>query len=295
MSTWDDILQVGKYGGVTFDFVSTRDEHSNDLDVQKFPNKPGQRIQARARNGVRIDVMAIFIEDDYPATMNKLIKQLDDGGVPKELVHPVFGTLQAACSRFTVNHDIEDAADSATVQISFEEHTDDNGLTQATDTTPARANAVRSAAADVLVALSAFSAASESLQSEITSAMSSVSAIADTLESTGESLSVLQIQASVNGVLALVESPIEQVKDYDSTEKYELAAALLVSASTLSDFANDLIQARPPLSVFAVAADTNLLALAFDLGQDPDELLALNSIPDPSLIPAGFKLSAYAA
>lgn len=301
MATWEDILQEGSYGGVRFDFVSARDEHSNDLDIQRFPNRPGQRVEARARNGVRFDIMAIFIEDDYPNTLNDLIKKLDDGGVPKELVHPIFGAIKASCERFTVNHDVEDAADSATVQITFQEHTEGSGLTQTKKSVPARANAARSALTDVLAAVSAFEAALDIKNSavglQIIGAMNAVEGTVESLEATGDQLSTLAVQSMTNGTLALIQVPIAALDDYDSIEKYELATALRLSASTLSEMATEIIETKPPLSSYVVRADTNLLALAFDLygtADRADELLALNSFPDPSLILAGSTYIAYA-
>jgi prophage DNA circulation protein len=303
MALWADILQVGSFDGVTFDFVSARDEGSNTLDAQTFPNKNGAFIQGRARNGRRFSVLAVFIEDDYPDTLNQLIAKLENGGAPKRFVHPVRGEFLAACERFTVTHDAEDAADSATVQIDFAEHTDDTqGPKAVTNTTPARANAVRSGVTDVLVALSAFQAATEVQNNayvlQVTAATNAASSIADSLEATGDDLSALDIQKQANATLAVIDAAVTTGADYDSTEAYELGAAVLAMSSAVSTMAQDLIEAKPPLQVFTVRADTNLLQFVHDLYGDSDradEVLALNSIPDPSLIPAGFKLSAYGA
>jgi prophage DNA circulation protein len=303
MATWADILQVGSFDGVTFDFVSARDEGGNTLDAQAFPNKNGAFIQGRARNGRRFSVLAIFIEDDYPDTMNQLIAKLENGGAPKRFVHPVRGEFMAACEHFTVTHDAEDAADSATVQIDFVEHTDDTqGPKAVTGTTPARANAIRSAVTDVLVALSAFQEATEVQNNayvlQVTAAANAASDIADSFESTGDELSALDIQKQANATLSIIDTAVATGSDYDSTEAYDLGAAVLAMSSTVSTMAQDLIEAKPPLQVFTVRADTNLLQFVHDLYGDSDradEVLALNSIPDPSLIPAGTKLSAYGA
>lgn len=296
--TWDEILQEGSFGGVTFDFVSAKDDHANDLDEQKFPNRPGTRVVPRGRVGTTIDVMAIFIEDDYPEKMNDLIAQLDDGGVVKKLVHPVFGTINAACKRFTVTHDIEDARDSGSVTITFVEDNDEEaGPRAVTSTTPARANQVRTLGDSVLVALSTFQAALEIQNSEIglavTGAVNAASSIADSLEADFANLSVIEIQATTNGGLAKCDAATVLLADYETTEQYDLAAALLEMAHALRALAQDLIDQRPPLSVYVVPATTNLLSLAHALGADAEELLALNSIPDPSSIVAGSKVRAY--
>jgi prophage DNA circulation protein len=247
-------------------------------------------------------VLAIFIEDDYPDTLDKLIEKLENGGAPKDFVHPVFGTFKAACERFQVNHDIEEAADSATMQIDFVEHTaDSSGPKAVRNTTPARANAVRSAATEVLSALSAFQQATEiqnnSYVLEVEGAVNAAQGIADTLEADGDQMSALDVQAQTNATLATVELAVATGSDYDSTEAYDLGAAVLAMAAAISDLANELIEAKPPLQEFTIGADTNLLSLVHALygsSERADEVLQLNNIPDPSLVPAGFRLQAYA-
>jgi len=300
---WEDILQVGKFDGVQFDFVRATLEGGNTLDQQMFPNKPGAFVQGRARNGRRFDVLGIFIEDDYHDTMNQLIAKLENGGAPKEFVDPVFGSFMAACERFLVTHDADDAADSATIQITFVEHTDGaQGPKAITNTTPARANAVRSAVTDVFVALSAFQAATEVQNNDyvlqVTAATNAASSIADSLEATGDDLSALDIQKQTNATLATIDAAVSTGANYATTEAYDLGAAVLAMSSSVSTMAQELIEAKPPLQLFTIVADTNLLAFVFDLYGDSsraDEVLALNSIPDPSLIPAGSKVQAYGA
>lgn len=296
---WDDLLQEGSYGGVKFDFVNVRDSGSADIDEQKFRGRNVAKIDPRGRNSSRWQIVAIIIEDDYPEKMFDLVNQLDDGGKVKEFVHPIFGGRMASCPSFEVIHDADDARDSCTISISLVESGDDDAdLISRTNTTPARANAVRSFMDDVLVALSAFAAASEVQNSpyalEVMGAVNAIGGIVDELEQTGEDLSNIAITASANGGLAKVDAAVSAIADYDSTEQYDLSAALLGLGKALTDLAQGLIEARPPLSFVSVAADTNLLALAHALGADAEELLALNSFPDPSLIPAGFQLMAYA-
>lgn len=298
--TWEERLQEGSFSGVRFDFVSTKDDHTNDIDEQNFPGRAGTHAVPRGRRGTSIDVMAIFIEDDYPEQMEKLIAKLDDGGVVKKLVHPVFGEINAACKRFTVQHDVDDAIDTGSITITFvEDNGAESGPRAVTNTTPARANSVRSLADSVLVALSTFQAALDVQNSEIglavTGAVNAASSIADSLEASFDDLSTLEVQATTNGGLALCDEAVVLLADYETTEQYDLAAAMLEMSHALRDLAQDIIDQRPPLSVYAVPADTNLLQLAHDLGADAEELLTLNSIPDPSLIPAGFKVQAYAA
>ncbi len=298
---WDDILLQGSFDGVEFDFVSVKDEHSNDIDQQKFPGRPGTFIAPRARNGSRFDIFAVFIEDDYPEQMNALVEALDNGGVPKKFIHPIYGEFMAAPERFTVSHDVEDGRDSGTIQLSLLEHTDKQGPTKNTTTTPARVNQVRSLADEVFATLSSFQAAVDNFQNndyvlQVEGAINAANSMADSLEATGDQLSSVAISSSANGAVAKIDQAIETLADYETTEQYELSAALLAMASALSAMALELIEQKPPLQTYSVVADTNLLQWVFDRYGDPsrvEEVLALNSFPDPLLIPAGFKVVAY--
>jgi prophage DNA circulation protein len=304
-ATWSDILQDGGYDGVKFEFVRSTLEGGNDIDQQTFPNRAGQKIKGRGRKGRRFRILAIFVEDDYPDTMNALLAKLENGGVPKEFVDPIFGSMQASVENFTVTHDADDASDAATIDISLVEDTNgEQGLKAITNTTPARANAVRAGVTNVFAALSALQAATE-VQNDphvlevvglVNAATSATSTMADSLEATGDQLSAPAVQQQANAALASIDLAVSSNADYDSIESYDLGAALLAMSAAASGLAQDLIEAKPPLQIFVVRADTNLLALAFDLYGDSsraEELLALNSLPDPAFIPVGWKVQAY--
>jgi prophage DNA circulation protein len=299
-ATWEDILQDGKFDGVRFDFVRSVFEGGNDIDQQVFPNTAGQTLKGRGRKGRRWRILGIFIEEDYPDTMNELIAKLENGGAPKEFVDPIFGSMQMSCDSFSVSHDADDASDSATIDITLVEHTDGAaGPRAVSNTTPARANAVRSSITDVFVTLSSFQEATE-IQNDphvlevtglVNAATSSVSSITDSLEDTGDQMSAPDVQAQANASLALVDAAVASNADYDTTESYDLGAALLAMAAALAAMAQDLIEAKPPLQRFPVVADTDILRFAHDLYGDSsraDEVLGLNSIPDPMDIPVGF-------
>jgi prophage DNA circulation protein len=299
---WEDTLLEGSFDDVTFDFVSAREEHANDLDIQKFPGRPGQRVVGRANSGTRFEIMAVFIEDDYPEVMNDLIAKLKNGGVPKKFIHPIFGSFQASAERFAVHHDAEDR-DSGTIQISFQEHTDGAaGPTKTTNSTPAKANKVRSLGTQVLQALGTFQENVDFITTndyvvEVEGAVAAAQSTADSLEATGDQLSSTAISSMANSVISKTDDAIETLADYETTEQYDLSAALLAMAAALTELAELLIENRPPLQTFKVVADTNLLQWVFDRYGDPSrvaEVLGLNSFPDPMLIPAGFDVVAYA-
>ncbi|HLY95206.1 MAG TPA: DNA circularization N-terminal domain-containing protein [Gaiellaceae bacterium] len=148
-ATWEEILQTGSWKGVRFDFVSVRDEHARELDRREYPGRPGQEIEDRTRKGLTISVRAVFVEEDYPDQLNAVLKAVDEGGIG-ELVHPVFGTMQAAVQSAIVTHDADDSLDAAMVDIIFAEHsTNAIGPFETSESLAALASATRAACDDV--------------------------------------------------------------------------------------------------------------------------------------------------
>jgi len=188
------------------------------------------------------------------------------------------------------------------------EHTDGEGVTVQRDPIPARANQVRTLGTEILEALSELQATLEIQNSEIglavIGAVNAANSVAESLEATGDDLSSIAVQATTSGAVAKVDEAITLVADYSSSEEYELSRLLCDLAGALSAMAGSLIEKRPPLQKFSVVAETNLRAWVFDkyckLGLSVEELedrvnevLSLNSFPDPMTIPAGFSVIAY--
>ncbi len=305
MASWEDIILAGQLDGLTFDFVSVRDDHSNTIDSQPIPLRDGTFRKPRGREGKQFEITAVFMEDDYPDTMNSLIAKLDEQKI-HDFIHPIFGKFRVACPHFVVGHDAEDAADFGTIQLTLLEHSDGNKLTATTQTVPARANQVRSLGTQVLEALSTFQAALEIQNSEIglavIGAVNAATSIAESLEATGDDLSSIAVQSSTSVAITACDDALELVADFEITEQYDLSAVLSQMTGALSAMANDLIEQKPPLQTFSVVADTNLRSWVHDKypGISADELearvlevLSLNSFPDPMQIPAGFKVTAY--
>ncbi len=317
-SKWDDFIQEGKYKGVRFDFVSAREQYSNALDVQTFPNRNGATIVPKARNPVRLEVMAVFIEDDYPDQMYELQRKLNKAE-PGELVHPIYGPIQASAESYTVTHDAEDA-DSGTIQIQFIEHTTDPKFTwNALPSRAAKANETRGDAEQVNIDVGNYVQNILDQQTELYSnavALSSViyfqavaigdqcmeaaalaSAAADLLEEDGEQLSFLELQAAANGVLAAANAAVAVLADYETQESYDLSRSLLLMAAATGELATLIANSKPPLTIVYVQADIPLLSWVHAFYGDSErtgEVLSLNSIEDPLLLKAGTQLRVYA-
>jgi prophage DNA circulation protein len=304
---WDTLLQQGSWKGIAFEFVSVADKHSRDLDRQRFPLRPGANIEDRTRNELEITVRAVFEGDDYPETMNKLIAAIDEGGVG-ELVHPVFGTIQAACTPAEVRHDAEDGCDFATVEMTFVEHTESAFVFQDTSLASS-ANMVRTAeaAVDTAIAqlldpdaLAAMPDEDEARAACTLAAEANVAAetVATDIETNVDDLSASDITAAVNGVLLAIDTAQTQIANYTTPEAYGLGRALIGLSSAVSEMATLAIEMKPPL--IQAPPTTEPMSLLewvhrrYGDSSRAEEVLRLNSIPDTFSIPAQARLWCYA-
>ena len=315
---WEEFLQDGSYKGVTFDFVSAREQGGNELDVQVFPGRNGARVQKRRRKELRIDVMAVFVEDNYPENMLDLLNKLSDG-TPGELIHPVFGSIQASAESFTSIHDAEDP-DSGMIQITFVEDTPDaekvftqkNTVAGKASETRANADQVNTNAAayveqvvseieeavSLAVALGSVAYAEAVNTAELcTSAAAEASIAADTLEQDGDAMTSASIQSLVNSTLAGIDAAVLALGDYTTEQASDLETSLLAMAASLDELALALLSLKPPLITVMVEATIPLLAYAHAVYGDSsraEELLLLNDLDDPLVIPVGTLMRQYA-
>lgn len=317
MGFWEEKIQEGSYDGVRFDFVRTTHDHENELDVQSFNNRNGGPVKFRGRRHLRFDILAIVIEDDYPDVMINLLEKVD-AGQPKEFVDPIFGSFKAVVERAQVQHDADDAANAATIQLTVIEHTDEDAQ-PAKKSAPAKANETRGRAAEVHVASEDYSdavlvqleeaaslavalasqsyVAARQIADEADDAATTAAACADVLEADGDILSSVAIQAQINGSLSGIDAVLVQIADYTFAEAEELAAALLATAAALRETGAIILNTKPPIVERTVEADICLLALVHAIHGDSsrvDELLTLNSFADPLLVLAGTKVRHYA-
>ena len=149
-ATWEDILVDASWKGIPFRCATVREEHAHDLDERELPGREGTEVEERGRKGLVIDVRAVFVDDDYPEQLQKFIEAIDEGGIGP-FVHPVWGNIQTAARRGVVSHDAEEN-DSATVEVTFIEHTESAAGPFQDDGRISLASSVRAAADDVDVA-----------------------------------------------------------------------------------------------------------------------------------------------
>lgn len=306
-ATWDEFLQEASLDGIAFDMVGVRTEGGRDLDRREYPLVDGAEVVDLARNGLSLQVHAIFEGDAYPERYQKFIEALNAGG-HHELVHPVHGRITVAVEHWVDSIDSEDAVDFGSVEVTFVEHTDQAlGPFQGSDAA-SLANLVRSACDDLDVASAKLDAYVASLEDppaalvEASAAAPTVSAqfaaSATTLEEDGDQLSQSAIAANVNGALNLSSSLLARLGDYATPEVHAVSQAAIAAGARLERLAAQLLAERPPLVSIRIEADVPLLQWAHDrygTSARAEEVLRLNSLPDPLMLHAGQTLVAYAS
>jgi prophage DNA circulation protein len=304
---WAEFLQECSWAGVTFLITEVRDEFSRVLDRQELPGRDGASIEDRGRGPRSIAVRAVFIEESYPDAVDDLVARIAEGGV-RELVHPVHGSLQAAVDRVSWVHTAEER-DSAAMDLVFVEHTDGAAGPFVGESLASAANRVRSGADEGDVAATAFQSYLDQLSPPPTGALATAAidarsalalavTVSDGLEFESADLAVTDISARVNGAITELGTVIATIADFASEEAYELSRVLISTTAALERVATMIIESRPPLIDVVVDVDTPLLVWVHARYRDPEraeEVLRLNSIPDPLLIPAGTTLRAYAS
>ena len=118
---WKDSLLDASFRGVTFDVVHTTDDLPRSFARHAYPYLSGADLEDLGMDGDMVSMTAIFSGDDYETRLQAFLKAVRTPGAG-ELIHPVFGTMQALCTDSRVDHDA-DQVDQCTVSLQFQQHT----------------------------------------------------------------------------------------------------------------------------------------------------------------------------
>lgn len=182
--SWKQSLLEASFRGVIFDCISTDDEVPRSTAEHSYPYKHGGAFEDLANEPKAISIQAIFYGDNYESDLKKFIAALDVLG-SGELVHPVFGSIQAQVfGSYKVSHTADDV-DQAKVSLQFKEDSLDPKLfsqnlpIQKAEAVSQALNTARAASATLLVkevtrisALKASFARVDALRTTMTSALS---------------------------------------------------------------------------------------------------------------------------
>jgi prophage DNA circulation protein len=104
--SWENTLLPASFRGVQFEVTATNDDIERAVVSHEYPYVDGASTEDMGRSGRRISMTAVFFGDDYEIQLQQLMAALDEAG-PGELIHPVFGSIQAQFVRTSIPHQAE--------------------------------------------------------------------------------------------------------------------------------------------------------------------------------------------
>jgi prophage DNA circulation protein len=116
---WENSLLNASFRGVPLEVKSTSDDIERSTVVHEYPYVDGANVEDLGRRGRMISLVVIFYGDDYETQLQDLLNSIDLPG-SAELIHPVFGSINAQFMRAHVPHS-GDKPDQTEVQLDFME------------------------------------------------------------------------------------------------------------------------------------------------------------------------------
>lgn len=104
---WKTELLDASFRGVTFEVESVQDDGEKSIVVHEYPYRAGAEIEDLGRKARRIRITALFWGEDYLSGVSALVKAFEETG-KGELIHPVFGSVQVAITRWGIPHKADD-------------------------------------------------------------------------------------------------------------------------------------------------------------------------------------------
>ena len=104
---WKTELLDASFRGVPFEVESVQDDGEKSIVVHEYPYRAGAEIEDLGRKARRIRITALFWGEDYLSGIASLVKAFEETG-KGELIHPVFGSVQVAITRWGIPHRADD-------------------------------------------------------------------------------------------------------------------------------------------------------------------------------------------
>lgn len=108
---WRDTLLNASFKGIEFDIERVDDSQQRSVALHEYPYRDGADVEDLGTGPNRLRFSAIIFnndpeQDDYEQRLEVLLAALRSAE-PGELVHPVFGSMQAICTQWSVGHEVD--------------------------------------------------------------------------------------------------------------------------------------------------------------------------------------------
>lgn len=114
---WENTLLPASFRGIVFEVDQTDDVLERALVLREYPYVDGVDPEDMGRTGRMIGMSAVFYGPDYEVQMQQFLDAIDEAG-SGELIHPVFGSIQAQFVRGRITH-THDRPDYAKLLLEF--------------------------------------------------------------------------------------------------------------------------------------------------------------------------------
>ena len=292
-------IHVAKFGGVAFDCVSTSDAVNQAVVQNEFPRKDGAHLQPMGAGPRRTRLACFFFErapeggdptKNYLERYEEFYSKVNSDEI-LEFVHPVFGSYRAKAVGDITTDANSDEADSLTVGVMFVEDSTtpspfDFSAPQPVDS---GISTVKVEAAKLDAALAA-----EGLSSTIPS--ESVEKVSGWR--TIEDISSRRVNLEMQSLTNKISKTSDEFELASNIQRQPIWRSFQRLAGEIRRAAKLFQQSQPQIFVFAARKDSPLRVLVADIygtldfDQRYEEIMRLNDIDDPMLIPEGTQLKA---
>ncbi len=267
-----------------------------DVAEHRILKRDGAILEGMGWKSNRYEAVCVFVGDSFRGDVLRMRNQIRRKS-QDVLVHPLYGSLTARCTRIVGALNIPAEANAATITLSFiQAGIDPNQIAQAGQTVAAKSQALSSSVGDMITLASFYSstAAAGAVGSLATEGYAYAAAALDVLQSgtpdPSLGLQIVTIESQALASIAAIQADPFSTTDVDRFDA--LASCDLVYAAAL-DLQDAVNQVRPQVVPYIVPAPCSYLSLLNSLygssALDREgEFATYNpDILDPSYIPAG--------
>ncbi len=285
---WAEKLWDASYKDVHFFCRLTEDRQPRAVAVAEYPYRDGGHIEDLGRGPRNITIQVVLFGSDYEDELAELVAILDETG-SGELIHPIFGPVNAKCTDYVVRHD-GDHRDSATIDITFKEDAIDTPGIIIRDTAGSTADAAFASATGVAALLNATERAK--YMAKINNALSILRSPDRVIPGLREASRALQDVQNVTNEL------VGTYRTLTDPENFTIVRGFMDTYALFGKLFQRTASTAPPYRQEVVSAPISARALAVRLYGDASrasEIISLNNLTDPSFIPAGTALTVRAS
>jgi prophage DNA circulation protein len=286
--SWDAQLERASFRNVEFDCQVIDDEISRRLAEHKYPYRSGAEFEDMGREPRLTRVRAVFMGPEYEADLGVLLARVDEGKAGT-FQHPIMGSWRARVRRAPVHHE-HGMRDIAIVELEVVEDGVNTSLPDLFSVAVAQAECYSSA--ELLAAAMAAYEDAAGLAGAIGDVIADVQAFADDVTSF-----VNKVADTVNQIRAKINAGLKFIKKVADVKNWPVARALRKVAHSVQKLGKAVQSLSPPALFKTIGATMSVTALAHSLygdGSRSSQLLAMNKIRNPFLVPVGTRLKVYA-